>query len=86
MHRLAPRAPVKHVVTPGCPLSGIFRLKQRLQATASNALRSPITRPRRSGGSLVSTLEASSAQVSGRRPISTWAAAAAFRYERGGPV
>jgi len=34
--------------------------------------------------SSVPTLEASSAQVSGRRPYKTWAAKAAFRSERGG--
>jgi len=34
--------------------------------------------------SSVPTLEASSAQVSGRRPYKTWAASAAFRSERGG--
>ncbi len=53
-------------------------------AQPSNAFRSPITRPQRPEETLVSTLEASSAQESGRRPISPWAASAAFPVERGG--
>ncbi|NII56508.1 hypothetical protein FHS47_003884 [Lutibacter sp. SG786] len=44
-------------------------LRASLAQATADARRSPTTRPHRPGGSLVSTLEASSAQVSGRRPI-----------------
>jgi hypothetical protein len=53
-------------------------------ARCCRALARPPREPQGPGESSVPTLEASSAQVSGRRPYKTWAASAAFRYERGG--
>jgi hypothetical protein len=76
---------------PGCrtPSSRLCRSAdvptcRRACRRCCRALRLDPREPQGSGESSVPTLEASSAQVSGRRPHKTRAASAAFRTERGG--
>jgi len=80
-----PRRCDKRLLVPGCRRpSSRLRLRVCVPARDAAALWLDPREPQGPGESSVPTLEASSAQVSGRRPYKTWAASAAFPYERGG--